>query len=117
MCILLALYGSILPYKSLFANVMEIVLQTNFIILLALESTSFFRDTFPSLNHRMQTGTSLRNETTVCSDEVDDHRVSPFTAILLPFYYFPLFLFTVAASIKLIQHIRWVKMYYIQWNL
>ena len=106
MCIQLALYGSIQPYKSHFANVMETVLQSNFIILLALESTSFFRDTFPSLSHRMQTGTSLGNETSVCSDEVNDHRVSPFTAILLPCYYFPLFLFIMAASIKLIQHIR-----------
>ena len=106
MCILLALYGSIQPYKSLFANILEVVVQTNFILLLSLESTSFFKDTFPSLGQRMQTGTSLGNGTSLCSDEVDGHKVPPFTAILLPSYYFPLFLFAVAASIKLILHIR-----------
>jgi hypothetical protein len=85
---------------------MEIVLQSNFIILLALKSTSFFRDTFPSLGHRVQAGTSLGNETSECGGEANDRRVSPFIAVLLPCYYFPLFLFIVTASVKLIQHIR-----------
>ena len=107
MCILLALYGSIQPYKSLVTNIMELVLQTNFIILLALESTTFFRDMFPSLGHRVQAGTSLGNETSEeCSGEANDHTVSPFTAVLLLCYYFPLFLFIVTASMKLIQYIR-----------
>ena len=108
-CLILALYGFIQPYKSLFANVMEIVVLTNFILLLALESTSFFRDLFPSLGQMVQAGTSLRNGTDVdlCNDETDNgHGLTGFTIILLPFYYIPLFLFIVAASIKLILYIR-----------
>ena len=106
MCIMLVVYGLIQPYKSQTANVMEMVVQTNFIFLLALESTSFLKDTFdvlPSL--QMQADISL-NGTAVaqCSDKLTG--ISHLSTILLPFYYFPVFLFIVTAVAKFIQYIR-----------
>ena len=106
MSILLVVYGYIQPYKSLTANIAEIVVQMNFSLLLILESTSFLRDaynTFPSTS-RLESGTSVQNESNTCSDDLTG--VSILSAILLPFYYMPLLFFTVLVIIKLILFIR-----------
>ena len=104
LCIILVVYGYIQPYKSLTANVMEIVIQMNFVLLLALESTSFLKDTYNTFpESEVEAGTSL-NKTGVCKDDLTG--VSVFTAILLPFYYMPLFLLAILAIVKLILFIR-----------
>ena len=110
MCITLSLYGFIQPYKSLYASVVEVVVQINFILLLSLESTSFFRDAFPSLGQNL-TIQGTGNGAGVCTGEVSGHRVTSFTAVLLSFYFAPLLLFIMAAGIKLILYIRYVTEY------
>ena len=111
-CIALATYGYIKPYKSLFANLMEVVVQTNFIILLTLESNGFLRDTYntfpPLLN---DTVNITPNEVATCSDSFTG--VSRLAIILLPFLYFPVLLFTIIAAvssinkvIKFISHVQ-----------
>ena len=104
LCIILVVYGFIQPYKSLTANIMEIVVQMNFVLLLALESTNFLKETYNTFpESQVPAGTNL-NKTDICKDDLTG--VSIFTAILLPFYYMPLFLLIILAIIKLILFIR-----------
>ena len=101
LCIILVLYGYIQPYKDLTANIAEIVVQMIFILLLALESTSFLRDTF---NVFPASKVQTVNGTDVCKDDLSG--VSLLPAILLPVYYLPLLLLIVLVIIKLILFIR-----------
>ena len=106
MCIILVIYGLIQPYKSNLINVLELIIQVNFIILLALESTSFLRDTFPP-PPQMQANTQLN--TTAAGDGTCKDApigISDLSKILLPFYYLPLLLLIITATGKLIQYSR-----------
>jgi hypothetical protein len=109
MCIMLAIYGLIQPYKSKLTNVLELVVQINFIILLALESTSFLRDTYNTFPPppKMQTIAQLNTtsaEGSACEDA--PMGISGLSKILLPFYYLPLLLLIITATGKLIQYSR-----------
>ena len=114
LCIALAVYGYIQPYKSLIANIMEIVVQTNFILLLALESNSFLRDTyntFPPLQNDPVSPLKSNSWVADCRDSFTG--VSELTKILLPFLYLPVVLFTAIAAIitttkviKFISHVQ-----------
>lgn len=101
LCIILVLYGYIQPYKDLTANITEIVVQMIFILLLALESTSFLRDTY---NVFPPSQVQTVNGTDVCRDDLSG--VSLLTAILLPVYYLPLLILIVLAAIKFILFVR-----------
>ena len=101
-CSMMVLYGVIQPYKSQVANVVELIIQTNFFILLALESISFLDSTF-SPAQTMRGGTSL-NETDICKDGI-----SPFTTIHLIIFYAPLLLFATVAIFKLVIYVRYVN--------
>ena len=109
MCIMLVVYGFIQPYKSRTANIMEIVVQTNFIILLSLESTSFLKDAYNVFPPPQLQATTTLNETAVaCKDDLPG--VSLLTKILLPFFYTPLLLFFVTATTELILYNRWAQL-------
>ena len=95
------MYGYIQPYKSLTANIVEIVIQMIFILLLALESTSFLRDAY---NIFPPSEVQIVNGTDVCKDDLSG--VSLLTAILLPFYYLPLLLLIMLAASKFILFVR-----------
>lgn len=102
MCITLVTYGFIQPYKSQLSNILEIVVQANFVLLLALESTTFLEDDYGVyLSTEMDTDVSP-NATNAYTDVAPG--VSVFTTILLPFYYAPLLLFIVVATMKLILY-------------
>ena len=111
MCIMLAIYGHIQPYKNKLTNVLELAVQINFIVLLALESTSFLKDTyntFPPLQPQMQASAEL-NTTAALSDSICKDApvgISDLSKILLPFYYLPLLLLIITAIGKLIHYSR-----------
>ena len=109
MCIMLVIYGLVLPYKSKLTNILELGIQINFIVLLALDSTSFLKDTyntFPTLP-QVQASAQL-NTTAVDSNNCKDifSGISDISKILLPFYYLPLLLFIITAIGKLILYSR-----------
>ena len=102
---MIIIYGLTQPYKGQLANVVELVVQAIFFILLALESISYLKDTYNAFPppQTVQAGTSL-NETGVCKDETTG--VSLFTIIQLTVFYTPFFLFIVVALFKLVLYIR-----------
>ena len=100
MCIVFTVYGFIQPYKSRVANVLEMLVQINFIVLLLLESTSFLRDIYNVFPLPQVTVEQSLNVTDVCTDGRSG--VSVITSILLPFYYSPLLLFITVAIIQFI---------------
>lgn len=78
--------------------------QVIFILLLALESTSFLRDVYNVFPAPVRTTTSATlNATDTCTDGLPGVSVS--TAILLPLYYAPVLLFIVVAVMKFIWYI------------
>lgn len=85
MSVMLVVYGMIQPYKNRTTNIVEMLVQINFILLLTLESSGYLKDTNVDLN---------------------SSGVSTVTAILLPFYYLPIVPFIVTAGIKFIIYIR-----------
>ena len=102
MCIILVTYGFIQPYKSPLSNILEIVVQANFVLLLVLESTTFLEDAY-GVYLSAETDTAVSpNATSAYTDGAPG--VSAFTMILLPFYYAPLLLFIVVATVKLILY-------------
>ena len=112
MCIMLAIYGFIQPYKSKLTNVLELVVQINVIVLLALESTNFLKETYntvPPLS-QMQASAQLNTTATVADDSSPCKDapigISDLSKILLPFYYLPLLLLIITATGKLIQYSR-----------
>ena len=69
MCIVFVLYGFIQPYKSRITNFIEMMVQVIFIILLALESTSFLRDVYNVFPAPARVTTSVNpNATDACTD-------------------------------------------------
>ena len=109
MCIILVIYGLIQPYKSNLTNVLELIIQVNFIILLALESTSFLRDTFNTFPPLPQMQANAQLNTTAAGDSPCKDApigISDLSKILLPFYYLPLLLLIITATGKLIQYSR-----------
>ena len=104
MCIVFCIYGLVQPYKSRVTNIIEMMVQVTFIILLTLESTSFLRDiynVFPLPQVRV--GNSANVTMDVCTDGRSG--VSVITSILLPFYYLPLLALIAVATVKLSIHI------------
>ena len=96
-------YGFAQPYKSLIANILEMGVQVNFLLLLLIEATSGIRDlyfTFPPL---LQSNTRFDPE---CVDSPIG--IAPITWILMPFYYLPLLVFVVVACIHLAVYIRYM---------
>ena len=104
-CIMLVLYGLIQPYKSRVANVVELVVQANFFILLALESISFLSSTFSPPQTVRKAGSNLNEtESDVCTDETTG--MSPLTIIQLIAFYTPLLLLIVVTIFKIITYLR-----------
>ena len=100
---MLAVYGITQPYKSRATNVMEMLIQINFILLLALESSGYLKDTYsvfpiPEL--------PANNNVNITLSASTFNRISSITKILLPFYYLPVFPFIITAVVNLVQYIR-----------
>ena len=79
--------------------------QAIFVVLLALESTSFLRDVYNIFPAPAQVTNSVNlNATDACTDGLPGISVS--TAILLPLYYVPVLLFIIVGIMKFILYIR-----------
>lgn len=102
MCIILVTYGFIQPYKSQLSNILEMVVQANFVVLLVLESTTSLKDAYGAYQSTAMATAVGPNATNVCIDGIPG--VSAFTTILLPFYYAPLLLFVLLATVKLVLY-------------
>ena len=106
MCVMLAVYGMCQPYKSRATNIMEMVLQVNFIFLLTLQSSGYLRDVYnvfpaPELNP-----SAINANVAPIFDGNITRIISSLAKLLLPFYYLPLLLFIVTAIVYLVVYIR-----------
>ena len=100
--IIMTVYGFVQPYNSRTANILEMGVQVNFLVLLLIEATSGIRDlylTFPSL---------LRSNVTSKPECVDSPTgIAPITWILMPLYYLPLLVFAVVVCVYLALYLRY----------
>lgn len=90
-------YTYVLPYKSKVANILEIVVQLNFLTLLVLETTPLFQETlfvFPATTEQ-----DLERSSRECVDSPKN--TSLLTWLLLPFYYLPVLGLILTASVYL----------------
>ena len=93
MSIMLVMYGLAQPYKHHFTNIMEMVLQTIFIVLLDLKSTNFE----DSYGHLLAPPEMINSTTS---------GISTIAKILLPIYYLPVFLLIIVATVHIFIQIR-----------
>ena len=102
-CILVAVYGLVQPYKSMWANILETMVLCNFFFLLILQSTlsQSIRDTF----FVFPPPTAPPNLTADgCSDEYSG--IATITWFLLPLYYLPLLVLAIVGVALVIYYIR-----------
>jgi hypothetical protein len=85
-------------------TVVELVVQANFFILLALESVSFLSSTLSSSQTAQEAGSKNMNETDVCEDE--NTGISLFATIQLVVFYAPLLIFAIVGIFKIVIYIR-----------
>ena len=105
LCLSIAVYGFVQPYKSQAANILEVVVQINFLLLLLVKITyngSVDFDTLPPVTEDFLNSTAIN----VCNDKLTGVVAEVWT--LLPFYYFPLLLIPIVALIWLGIYIRYV---------
>ena len=96
--VLIALYGYAQPYRSTLANILELIFQTNFLILILLEGTSLIRDslfTFPVTDN-------------ISSTRDYESGTSPLTWLLLPFYYLPVVVFVLVCTAYGVHYLWYV---------
>ena len=101
MCIILVVYGISQPYKSQIANILELVVQLNFIVVLVLDSTAFLKD-----EYSVFAVPETRENATLNLFDGKITKISTVAKILLPFYYLPLLLFFFTAVAYLITGFR-----------
>ena len=102
LAIIITVYEFVQLYKSRTANILEIGVQVNFLLLLLIEATSGIRElyfTFPPLR---QSNTTSEPE---CVDTLTG--IAPITWILMPLYYLPLLVLTVVACVYLALYLRY----------
>ena len=97
----IAVYGFLQPYKSRWANAMEILLQIDFLLLLMLRTTPIIQDQY------------LKFPSPPPSPGADGDRcysgvtgVAKISWILTPFYYIPLLVLAVTAVVYCLLYIR-----------
>ena len=109
LAIIITVYGFVQPYKSQTANLLEMGVQVNFLLLLLIEATSNIRElyfTFPPLLQSNATSESNVTSEPECVDTLTG--IAPITWILMPFYYLPLLVFAVVACVYLALYIRYI---------
>ena len=102
LAIIITVYEFVQLYKSRTANILEIGVQVNFLLLLLIEATSGIHElyfTFPPL---LQSNTTSEPE---CVDTLTG--IAPITWILMPLYYLPLLVLTVVACVYLALYLRY----------
>ena len=99
----IALYGFSKPYKSQAANILEVVVQSMFLLLLLVKITYGSESNFstlPAVTEDFLASTTADG----CTDKLTG--VAEEVWILLPFYYAPLLLMPVIALIWLSVYVR-----------
>ena len=97
--VIIAVYGYVQPYKSRVANVLELVVQVNFLIFMLLEATTFVRESL------------FKFSVHVSSNNATPQGISFLSWLLLPFYYFPLVLLIVIGCGHILFYLRFVVYY------
>ena len=92
----LFLYAYNFPYKSKVANILEVVLQLNFLILLLLEYTLVLREDLFVFSGDTSVG--------VCDNNCTN--ISYIVILLAPVYYMPLVLFSAVATGYLVLRVK-----------
>lgn len=88
--LLVSLNGFFKPYRNMLVNILDIVFAVDIFVLLALRNTAELQELLHSIPDQNDTTTGR------CGDI---RGFSPFTLLLAPFYYFPLFLCLVAGGV------------------
>ena len=95
----IAIYAYVLPYKEMFANVIELLFQLILLLFLMLRSTGYIIDKYLQLPN--QNSEDDRNMTRCSSDT----GMSNLTWILFPFAYLPLVIIIGIVSVKLLRRL------------
>ncbi len=106
-CVLVALYGLLQPYKSTAVNVLEIYVLSNFLLLLMLQSTQLLKDSyfvFPVPEAAVMEVNQTMDNCQLYSG------IATISWILLPFYYLPLFSLVVITAGLLVNYLRLAKL-------
>ena len=85
--VIIAIHGYVQPYRSRLANLLELAVSINFLILLLINTTPYFNEDmffFSSAEH---------NSTSECTNGV-----AQISWLLLPIYYLPIFVASVTAA-------------------
>ena len=91
-----SLYTYNFPYKSKAANILEVMLQLNFLALLLLESMQLVKDELFLFNKDTIDG--------ICNNDFSN--ISNIVILLIPLYYAPLALFLILAFVFTVIHIQ-----------
>ena len=89
---ILTLFGHAYPYKHRLTNISEVVILTNFIILLAIRQTPYVIDEYFQFPNEEEEGR--------CSDQTVKG-VATISWILLPLYYLPVLVFAVVIAVRI----------------
>ena len=96
------MYGFVQPYKSLGANILEMIVQINFLVLLLLRGTEHIQElylVFPEDSSSSSAGDDG------CSD--GPNGIAELTWLLMPFYYVvPFAVFGAAAVVYVALYLR-----------
>ncbi len=93
LAVIIAVYGFIQPYKNLAANIVELFLSLDTVLLLLLKNTEQVVDQFQNFSSQ-----SVCQESTNTTCQCDIDEITSLTWLLLPLYCIPL-LATFAAAI------------------
>ena len=90
---ILMAYGLFQPYKSIWTNILDVLLGSEILILLLMRNTSYFEDDLQVIPPQPESLELQRNGRVQCGD-IEGH--TTFASVLAAFYYVPLLLSLVA---------------------
>lgn len=101
--IFMSVFGTAQPYKSIIANILEVAMAADLLIMLLLKNTNGIYDFLQVLP--AQTVQATSNATT-CTDNDDIVGVTPLVGLLAPLYYIPLLITVVGGVIWIMYTFR-----------
>ena len=100
LAITIAVYGYVQPYKSMFTNILELILQVDFLILVLLWGTPYITEEY--FVFEPSPITSGRDE---CAR--DAMGIAEVTWILMPILYLPLIILLVVLIAVVVKALTW----------
>jgi hypothetical protein len=101
------LYIYVQPYRLKITNLIESAINVNFLLLLILNTTAFFREDYLTFPAPPEVQSS--NATYSCTHSVSG--VATVSWILMPFYYLPLPILCVVLGLELFLYVRYDNQY------